>query len=291
VTLAEAGLTRFAREGGFQGAAISLAEPTRWKAALLRLEEGEGVDADPLGSESVWKDGACVGSVASDLFEKGWRSARRRWAPSMSRRTSPRRTSFTRPFQEAMTAWCWGFGWGDDAIDAKTRSMMNLAMIGALGKMHEWEIHCRGALNNGVTQEEIRAIDPRRRHLLRRAAGAGMLPRGAQGAGGGVHTHNLEFRNVDAAYEFATNLRPAPAPAQQDTFMGFHRPSGRVGTRNFIAVLTSVNCSATAARMIADHFTPERLAAYPNVDGVAAFTHGTGCGMAGRARGSRRCSG
>jgi dimethylglycine dehydrogenase len=65
VTLAEAGLTRFAREGGFQGAAISLAEPTRWKAALLRLEEGEGVDADPLGSESVWKDGACVGSVAS----------------------------------------------------------------------------------------------------------------------------------------------------------------------------------------------------------------------------------
>lgn len=65
---------------------------------------------------------------------------------------------FTRPFQEAMTAWCWGFGWGDDAIDAKTRSMMNLAMLGALGKMHEWEVHCRGALGNGVSKEEIRAI-------------------------------------------------------------------------------------------------------------------------------------
>ena len=65
---------------------------------------------------------------------------------------------FTRPFQEAMTAWCWGFGWGDEAIDAKTRSMMNLAMIGALGKMHEWELHCRGAIKNGVTVEEIRAI-------------------------------------------------------------------------------------------------------------------------------------
>jgi Uncharacterized homolog of gamma-carboxymuconolactone decarboxylase subunit len=51
-----------------------------------------------------------------------------------------------------MTAWCWGFGWGDDAIDPKTRSLMNLAMIGALGKMHEWETHCRGALNNGVPQ-------------------------------------------------------------------------------------------------------------------------------------------
>ena len=65
---------------------------------------------------------------------------------------------FTRPFQEAMTAWCWGFGWGDEAIEPKTRSMMNLAMIGALGRMHEWEIHCRGAINNGVTKEQIRAI-------------------------------------------------------------------------------------------------------------------------------------
>ena len=65
---------------------------------------------------------------------------------------------FTRPFQEAMTEWCWGFGWGDEVIDVKTRSMMNLAMIGALGKMHEWELHCRGALRNGVSKNEIRAI-------------------------------------------------------------------------------------------------------------------------------------
>ena len=64
----------------------------------------------------------------------------------------------TRPFQEAMTEWCWGFGWGDEVIDKKTRSMMNLAMLGALGKMHEWEIHCNGAIKNGVTFEEIRAI-------------------------------------------------------------------------------------------------------------------------------------
>lgn len=65
---------------------------------------------------------------------------------------------FTRPFQEMMTEWAWGFGWGDDTIDTKTRSMMNLSMIGALGKMHEWELHCRGALNNGVSKEEIKAI-------------------------------------------------------------------------------------------------------------------------------------
>ena len=49
---------------------------------------------------------------------------------------------FNRDFQEQMTEWCWGFGWGDDTIDEKTRSMMNLAMIAALGKMDEWEIHC-----------------------------------------------------------------------------------------------------------------------------------------------------
>ena len=65
---------------------------------------------------------------------------------------------FSRPFQEMMTEWCWGFGWGDDCIDPKTRSMMNLTMIGALGKMHEWEIHCRGAIRNGVTKEQLRAI-------------------------------------------------------------------------------------------------------------------------------------
>ena len=65
---------------------------------------------------------------------------------------------FTLPFQEAMTAWCWGFGWGYETIDSKTRSMMNLSMIGALGKMHEWEIHCRGGSTNGVSKEEIRAI-------------------------------------------------------------------------------------------------------------------------------------
>src|SRR5690606_20293076 len=78
-------------------------------------------------------------------------------------------------------------------------------------------------------------------------------------AGDHVHTHNLEFRNVDAEYEFSTDLRsPAPvAPEARDTFMGYRRANGKVGTRNYIAVLTSVNCSATAARMIANAFGPE----------------------------------
>ncbi|MEM9797423.1 MAG: altronate dehydratase family protein [Pseudomonadota bacterium] len=98
-------------------------------------------------------------------------------------------------------------------------------------------------------------------------------------AGDHVHTQNLAFAATDHAYEFGTDLRPV-APATGDTFLGYRRANGAVGTRNYVAVVTSVNCSATAARRIADAFGPEELAAYPNVDGVVAFVHGTGCGMA-----------
>ncbi|MEM7670189.1 MAG: UxaA family hydrolase, partial [Pseudomonadota bacterium] len=94
-------------------------------------------------------------------------------------------------------------------------------------------------------------------------------------AGAHVHTHNLAFRATEQNYDFATDLRPV-SPATGDTFMGYRRASGRVGTRNHIAVITSVNCSATAARMIASAFGPAEMAACPNVDGVTAFVHGTG---------------
>ncbi|MGH1578595.1 UxaA family hydrolase [Planktotalea sp.] len=99
-------------------------------------------------------------------------------------------------------------------------------------------------------------------------------------AGDHVHTHNVEFRNTEFEYEFSTDLRPVAPSKSVDTFFGYKRANGRVGTRNYIAIVTSVNCSATAARMIADHFTPEVLVEFPNVDGVCAFVHGTGCGMA-----------
>ncbi len=95
-----------------------------------------------------------------------------------------------------------------------------------------------------------------------------------------VHTHNVAFRGTEQAYGFATDLKPVE-PSGGDTFMGYRRTGGRAGTRNHIAVITSVNCSATAARMIAGAFGPAELQAYPNVDGVTAFVHGTGCGMAG----------
>jgi 4-carboxymuconolactone decarboxylase len=92
------------------------------------------------------------------LFEKGLAKRKSTLGDEYVEKNLAAADDFNRQFQEAMTAWCWGFGWGDETIDAKTRSMMNLAMIGALGKMHEWEIHCRGAINNGVSTDEIRAI-------------------------------------------------------------------------------------------------------------------------------------
>ena len=93
-----------------------------------------------------------------DYFEKGLAKRKSTLGAEYVEKNLAAADEFTKPFQEAMTAWCWGFGWGDEVIDEKTRSMMNLSMIGALGKMHEWELHCRGALNNGVTKEELRAI-------------------------------------------------------------------------------------------------------------------------------------
>jgi len=93
-----------------------------------------------------------------DLFSKGLAKRKETLGDEYVQNNLDNADELTRSFQEAMTAWCWGFGWGDAVIEPKTRSMMNLTMIGALGKMHEWEIHCRGAINNGVSMEEIRAV-------------------------------------------------------------------------------------------------------------------------------------
>ncbi len=101
-----------------------------------------------------------------------------------------------------------------------------------------------------------------------------------------VHTHNLDMGPDKGGfardYAFGADVKPEPA-SRAATFMGIARADGRVATRNYIGILSSVNCSATAARAIADHFSrhtnPAALADFPNVDGVVALTHGTGCGM------------
>lgn len=96
-----------------------------------------------------------------------------------------------------------------------------------------------------------------------------------------LHSHNIEFREFDRDPRHATEYQPVIPVPEEDraVFQGILRPDGRVGTRNYVGILSSVNCSATVVRRIADHFTPEKLAEYPNIDGVVAFTHGLGCGM------------
>ncbi len=95
-----------------------------------------------------------------------------------------------------------------------------------------------------------------------------------------VHTQNLAFSRFARSHEPGAGAQATAYEAEPSTFMGIVRDDGRVATRNYIGVLTSVNCSATAARAIADHFRRDALAAYPNVDGVVALTHGMGCATA-----------
>ncbi len=105
-------------------------------------------------------------------------------------------------------------------------------------------------------------------------------------AGDWVHSHNLEVG--DMAREFSVQVAPPPSPSpisglemgegRGGGFLGFRRDDGRVGTRNYIAVISTVSCANQTTRVIAEYFTPERLAEFPNVDGVIAIVHGTGCG-------------
>lgn len=101
--------------------------------------------------------------------------------------------------------------------------------------------------------------------------------------GAHVHVHNLAY--APATTQPVIGSRVQEQAQRKAEFLGYHRPDGRVGTRNFIGILTSVNCSATVARRVAAHFTAERLAQFPNVDGVIAFSHMSGCGMAKDGRG------
>jgi altronate hydrolase len=95
-----------------------------------------------------------------------------------------------------------------------------------------------------------------------------------------IHVHNLEFRPSSADHSIGTHRtnRPVLPEAQAATFQGIRRADGTVATRNYIGVLTTVNCSATVARLISDHFRLSgELKDYPNVDGVVALTHKDGC--------------
>lgn len=96
-----------------------------------------------------------------------------------------------------------------------------------------------------------------------------------------LHSHNIKFDAVDKDYAFARDYVPTeilPA-AERARFMGIRRANGQVGTRNYIGLFVTVNCSATVARKIGNYFDEERMEAWDNVDGVIPFIHDSGCGM------------
>src|ERR1700681_2296342 len=98
-------------------------------------------------------------------------------------------------------------------------------------------------------------------------------------AGEHVHLHNLAMGDFARDYAFGVDVKPTQYADPAATFMGIVRPDGRVATRNYIGILSTVSCSATVAHGIADTFKGTLLAQFPKVDGVVALTHGSGCGM------------
>ncbi|KUP92946.1 UxaA family hydrolase [Tritonibacter horizontis] len=104
--------------------------------------------------------------------------------------------------------------------------------------------------------------------------------------GAHVHVHNLGMGAHKQDYQFGAAAVALPDPEGRAEFLGFHRPSGRVGTRNYIGILTSVNCAGSVARFIAEAVARENLLdEFPNVDGIVPIVHGSGCGMSGKGEG------
>lgn len=92
------------------------------------------------------------------LYERGLERRKSTLGTDYVEQSLSRATEFSKDFQAFITEYCWGAGWGDDRLDAKTRSMLNIVMIAALNRMHEWELHLRGAIRNGVSRQELDAL-------------------------------------------------------------------------------------------------------------------------------------
>lgn len=94
-----------------------------------------------------------------------------------------------------------------------------------------------------------------------------------------VHTHNVEAGQLSLDYAFASEVPPDPTPLTGRTFMGYRRHDGRAATRNYLGIVSTVNCSAATSKMVAQRFDHALLEQFPNVDGVIALTHQSGCAM------------
>lgn len=94
-----------------------------------------------------------------------------------------------------------------------------------------------------------------------------------------IHTHNLAAGAFSRDYQYATEIPPDPAPIEGRTFMGYRRADGKAGTRNYLAVISTVNCSASVSKYVSQRFDHSILQQFPNVDGILPLTHKGGCGL------------
>jgi len=96
--------------------------------------------------------------VSKERFDKGLAARKAVLGEAYVERSLHAADDFNREFQEIVTEYCWGATWGDDTLDFRHRSMLNLGMIAALNRMTEWELHFRGAIKNGLTHDELKQI-------------------------------------------------------------------------------------------------------------------------------------
>jgi altronate hydrolase len=161
---------------------------------------------------------------------------------------------------------------GDDNVAVASRPIPKGFMLNVVGR--SVEVREPVALGHKVALADIAAGEPVRKYGQIIGFASKAIP-----AGSWVHVHNVKADLFERDYAFATERPPVPT-VEPRTFPGYLRPDGRVGTRNYIAVISTVNCSASTSRYIAERFRGDDWRRdFPNVDGVFAVTHKGGCAM------------
>ena len=206
---------------------------------------------------------------------------------------------FNRDFQRMLTEYCWGETWGDETLKPRERSILNLGMIAALGKMEEFATHVRGALNNGLTPNEIRAALTQVHDLLRRADRRRLLPRGAADHRRAREEQEVtDARPADTRREDAAAARfpGASGAARSAGLLRAHRAGGQQGHRAASAGALAIPGRARRKTSGARFCSPTSWTAAGRrydtpvaIGALASSAHIYAVGMGRAGRGHRRC--
>jgi len=160
----------------------------------------------------------------------------------------------------------------DDNVCVAIRNLPQATQVSAGGAT----VTLSGAVRMGhkIALGEIRKGD----RVLRYGQTIGFATEAIE-PGDWIHTHNIEAGSFTRDYEYATEVPPAPSPIEGRTFQGYRRADGKAGTRNYLAVISTVNCSASVSKYVSQRFDKSLLAKFPNVDGILPLTHKGGCGL------------